>query len=262
MRNIPEPDFHVSPFLNLYYSLEVSTGTIPEEYNREYANRMKAVFPGPILQRFKELHDRQRFSWRAKACLGDMISEDKLRESMLMLAGELKDLLAEGFSLYQTYWKEIEPNLISAREALTANKGELEALLGTISESLQTPWKIEDLHIQLVDPFTGEPIGKDAIALGIGSVTALPAKDLTAVSYFFILHEAAHILVWDTVRNIAEKYTTEEHAEYIDEAVMNLICQSAIKHVEGFSERFRKAIEEAKKRNFPPTLDSGKPDTP
>jgi len=261
MWNSPRTHFHVSPSLNLYYSLEVSTGTVMEVYNEEYAKQMKEVFPERILETFKELHDRQRFSWRAKSSLFDGISEKRLEESMLLLANEFNDFLNEAFSHYQTHWKKISSNLMSAREALEEHKGELEALLATISDLLRIPWEIKELYVQLVDPFTGEPVGKNVIALGIGSITSLPSTDLATVGYFFILHEATHILVWDTIRKIAAGYATEEHAEYIDEAVMNLITGTVMKR-SGFWERFLKAMEEAAKLKFPPTSRIEKPTTP
>jgi len=256
----PRTHFHVSPSLNLYCSLEVSTGTVIEVYDEDYAKQMKEVFPRRILDKFKELHDGQRFSWRAKSSLFEGISEKRLQESMFLLANEFNDLLNEAFSHYQTHWKKISPNLMYAREALEEQKGELEALLAAISDLLRFPWKVEELHVQLVDPFTGEPIGKDMIALGIGSITSLPSADLATVCYFFVLHEATHILVWDTIRKIPAGCTTEEHAEYIDEAVMNLITGTVMKR-SGFWERFLKAMEEAAKLKFPPTSRIEKPST-
>ena len=86
MKHSPKTYFHVSPFLNLYYSLEVSTGTIVEVYNEEYAEQMKRFFPEQVMKTFKELHERQRFSWRIKSCLFDRISENNLKDSMLLLA--------------------------------------------------------------------------------------------------------------------------------------------------------------------------------
>lgn len=261
MRYSPETYFHFSAFLNLYYSLEVSTGTIMEEYNEEYAEQMKKVFPEQILKKFKELHDKQRFSWKIKSCLFARISENKLKDSMFLLANEFNDLLTDAFSYYQTYWKKISPNLLRARKVLKKSKNELERLLAMISDLLQISWRIEELHVQLVDPFTGEPIGKNAISLGIGSIASLPSTDLTAISYFFILHEATHILVWDSIRAMAEKYTTEEHAEYIDEAVMNLISNSILKREDEFREKFWKAMKVANKMKFPPPSHLEKPET-
>ena len=49
----PEIAFHVSPFINLYYSLEVSTGTVMEVYVEEYAKQMKKVFPKNVLEKIK-----------------------------------------------------------------------------------------------------------------------------------------------------------------------------------------------------------------
>ena len=104
MGDSPRTHFHVSPFLNLYYSLEVSTGTIIEAYNEEYAEQMKEVFPKRILEGFKDLHYSQKFSWRVKSCLFDRISEKKLRHSMHLLATEFFASLtfggtSSGFSL-------------------------------------------------------------------------------------------------------------------------------------------------------------------
>lgn len=261
MKHSPKTYFHVSPFLNLYYSLEVSTGTIVEVYNEEYAEQMKRVFPEQILKISKELHDSQRFSWRIKSCLSDRISQNKLKKSMLLLTNEFNDLLTNAFSYYQTYWKRVSPNLVRARKVLEENKNELERFLAMTSDLLQIPWRIKELHIQLVDPFTGEPIGENAVSFGVGPIASLPSTDLAAISDFFISHEARHILVWDSIRRIAEKYTTEEHAEYIDEAVMNLIRNSIVKRDDEFKEKFWKAIEVAKKMNFPPPSYIGKAET-
>ena len=258
----PRTYFHVSPFLNLYYSLEVSTGTVMEVYNEEYAEQMNEVFPKWILERFKDLHYSQKFSWRVKSSLFDGISEKKLKESMILLANEFDDLLRKAFSHYRPYWEKTNSNLISAREVLEENKKQLEELLDKTSDLLQIPWRTEELHIQLVDPFTGEPVGENVIALGIGPIVSLPSEELATISFFFISHEARHILVWDRIRKIAEKYTTEEHAEYIDEAVMNLIRESLFKRNARLQERFTKAVRAATKLKFPPPSFIGTPSTP
>lgn len=262
MIDAPEIYFRVSPFLNLYYSLEVATGTIREGYyDEEYAEKMSKVFPEKILKRFKRLHDDQMFSWEIKSCLFDKISDKKLKDSMLLLGNQFNDLLNDAHSYYQTYWKKVGPGLMKARKVLEENKKELERLLAMISDLLRLAWRIKELHIQLVDPFTGEPIGDNAICFGVDSIVSIPSTSLTALSYFFILHEAQHMLVWDSVRKVAEKYTTEEHAEYIDEAVMNLISNSVLKLEEKYAQKFYKAMEVAKKLKFPPTSYIKKPKT-
>ena len=260
--NSPETHFHVSPFLNLYYSLEVSTGTVMEVYHEGYAEKMKKIFPNRILERFKQLHYSQRFSWRLKSCLFDRISEKKLRHSMFLLATEFNEVLNEAFSYYQSYWDTISPGIVSAKEVLEENKNQLEVILAMTSDLLGIPWRNEELHIQLVDPFTGEPVGENVISLGIGSIVSLPSEDLATVSFFFISHEARHILVWDGIRKIAEEYTTEEHAEYIDEAVMNLIRESPFKRNAKLQESFTKAMQAAAKHKFPPPSFIGTPSTP
>lgn len=153
-------------------------------------------------------------------------------------------------------------HLDRSREVLEANKSQLEELLAMTSDLLQIPWRCEDLHIQLVDPFTGEPVGENVIALGIGSIVSLQPTELATISYLFISHEATHILVWDTIRKIAEKYTTEEHAEYIDEAVMNLIRGSLVNRKPEFQSKLRKAMKAAAKVKFPPPSYIGTPSTP
>lgn len=262
MTDTPEIYFHVSPYLNLYYSLEVATGTIREVYDEEYAEKMSKVFPERTLKRFKLLHDEQRFSWKIKSCLFDKISKNKLKGSMLLLADQLNDLLNEAYSDYQIYWKKVGPDLIRAGEWLEENKKELKKLLAIGSDLLQMSWRISELHIQIVDPFTGEPTGENTMSLGLGPAVSMPSIYLVPGSYFLILHEAQHILVGDSVRRVAEKYVTEEHAEYIDEAFMNMISSSILKRDEKFRDKFLKAMEVAKKLNFPPTSYLEKPKTP
>lgn len=254
--------FQVSPFLNLYYSLEVATGTVIEEYNEEYAKRMNEVFPERILKEFKELHDRQRFSWNIKSCLYKRTSDNKINDAMLSLASRFKCLLDDAFFHYKAYWNKVGPSLTKARELLEENRNECQKLLAMVSDMLHMPWRIGELNVQLVDPFTGEPIGEDTVCFGVGPIAAISPEYLTAISYFFILHEATHILVWDGIRKVAEKHTTEEHAEYIDEAVMNLVSYSILGREERFRERFQKAMEIADKLKFPPTSYIGEPKTP
>lgn len=231
-----------------------------EVYNEEYAKQMNEVFPNRILERFKDLHYSQKFSWRVKSSLFDRISEKKLKESMILLADEFHDLLTEAFSYFRSYWERINSNLVSAREKLEENKNQLEELLAKTSDLLQIPWRTEKLHIQLVDPFTGEPVGENVIALGIGLIASLPSEELVTISFFFILHEATHILVWDTIRKIAAKYATEEHAEYIDEAVMNLIRGSLFKQNPELQKKFQKTMQAAVKLAPPSYI--GTPRTP
>ena len=49
--------------------------------------------------------------------------------------------------------------------------------------------------------------------------------------------------------------TRREQAEYVDEAVMNLIMNSVLKKEEALGERFQKAIQEAGRLGFPPMHD-------
>jgi len=144
---------------------------------------------------------------------------------------------------------------------LEANKKDCENLLAGVSDLLRIPWEMKELYVYLVDPFTGEPIERNTVCLGIGPICSLSPTDLCAVSYFFISHEAAHILVWDLVRTVARRFTTEAHAEYVDEAVMNLIMNSVLRKEEAFGERFQKAIQEAGRLGFPPTSYVQKPVT-
>lgn len=252
MEDTLEIYFHISPFLNLYYSLEVATGTIIEEYNEEYAGRMSKILPDHIMKKYKQLHDAQRFSFKIKSSLFDDVSEAKIKDSMLLLAKQFNDLLNEAFSHYQTYWKEVSPSLMKAREVLEVNKNECKRLLMMVSDLLHIPWRIEELHIHLVGPFTGEPINENTICLGVGFITTTLPVHLTTITYFFILHEATHTLVSDSVRTMAERYTTEEHAEFIDEAIMNLISNSILKLDAEFQGNFNKAMEVADKLKFPP----------
>lgn len=249
----PQIVFHVSPSLNLYYSLEVATGTIIEAYDEEYALKMKKIFPYNILKRFKELHEPQRYSFRVKTSLFNGISVERLKNSMLTLSSEFYELLKKAYPHYEKHWNEIGSALLKAKNILEKQKAEYGTLISSVSNLLKIPWEIEELRVQLVDPFTGEPIGRNIISLGIGSIASLPASDLATVSSFFILHEATHILVGDIIRKTSKKYTTEEHSEYIDEAVMNLISSSVLNREIQFKERFGKSMDKASEMNFPPT---------
>jgi len=106
--------FRVSPFLNLYYGLEVTTGTVAESYNEDYGERMSKLFPEQILREFEELHDAQKLSWRVKQCLFEGISESRLNESMSLLSDRFTDLLNDAFSYYREYWEEHGPSLVKA----------------------------------------------------------------------------------------------------------------------------------------------------
>jgi len=128
--------FHVSPSLNLYYSLEVATGSVKEAYNEEYAKLMKEVFPESVLKRFVELTDSQRFPWKLKSCLFDGISQSRLEKSLLLHARDYYHMLREAFSSYQEYWEEVRSRLRKAEAELGKVREDYEALIVMASDTL------------------------------------------------------------------------------------------------------------------------------
>lgn len=209
--------FSVSPFMNLYYSLEVATGSIKEAYNEEFAKRMKEIFPEDILERFARLSNSQRFSWLLKSCLSKEISRSKLEKSLLSLAREYHQLLTEAFSSYQGYWKQTQSSLLRVKGELEKVRESCQSLITTASEVLNLPLKTKKLDVYILDAPAGEPIDRKAIAYG---------ASLQVPFFALILHEATHTLIGEKIRIESRKYTNDEHAEYIDEAIANLITNS------------------------------------
>ncbi len=215
--------FRVSPFMNLYYSLEVATGSVKEAYNEEYAKRMKEIFSEEILESFARLSNRQRFSWLLKSCMSEEISQSKLEKSLLSLASEYHRLLTEAFSRYQVYWKQIQSDLLRVKSELEKVRESCQSLIITASEVLNLPLKSKKLDVYILDAPAGEPINHKAIAYG---------ASLQVPFFALILHEAIHTLVDEKIRIASKKYTNDEHAEYIDEAIMNLIAKSTLSHLD------------------------------
>jgi len=213
----PRICFKVSPWLNLYYSLEVGAGSYVYILSQEYAEIMKTVFPQDLRKRFVEIHEPQRFSWRIKSSLFNGISKIKMEESLTNLAKEHYFILKEAYRYYESYWKGVSPILEEVAGHLETVRLDLEALLEEASAVTLIPWKVEELDIFILDAPTGEPVGNQAI--GYGTRIGVPF-------FHLILHEATHMLVEHKVCDIAQKYTNEWHASYIDEAVNNLLSNT------------------------------------
>jgi hypothetical protein len=244
--------FSVSPFMNLYYSLEVATGSIKEAYNEEFAKRMKEIFPEDILERFARLSNNQRFSWLLKSCLSREISRSKLEKSLLSLAREYHQLLTEAFSSYQGYWKQTQSSLLRVKGELEKVRESCQSLITTVSEVLNLPLKTEKLDVYILDAPAGEPIDHKAIAYG---------ASLQVPFFALILHETTHILVGEKIRLASRKYTSDEHAEYVDEAIMNLITKSVLSRLEPAQMKELVQTEKSIRRivtGFPPHSDDPK----
>lgn len=211
--------FRVSPFMNLYYSLEVATGSVKEAYNEEYAKRMKEIFPEDILERFARLSNCQRFSWLLKSCLSKEISQSKLEKNLLSLAREYHQLLSEAFSSYQKYWTHIRSSLLRVKGELEKVRESCQSLINLASQIANLPLKTRKLDVYILDAPAGEPINHKAIAYG---------ASLQVPFFVLILHETIHTLIGEKIRLTSRRYTNDEHAEYIDEAIMNLITKSVL----------------------------------
>lgn len=245
--------FHISPFLNLYYSLEVATGSVKEAYNEEYAKRMKEIFPENILKSFARLSERQSFSWMLKSCLFDEISQSKLEEALSSLARDYYQVLGEAFSSYQEYWEKAHSNLRRAKAELEEVKEDYQALIVMASDMANIPLKMKKLDIYILDAPTGESINDNAIGYGVS---------LQVPFFLLILHETMHILVGQTIRVLSRKYTNDEHAEYIDEAIVNLITNSVFSRLEQtLMKKFVQTEKSIKKLVPPLPLYSEKPET-
>ncbi len=211
--------FRVSPFMNLYYSLEVATGSVKEAYDEGYAEQMKEIFPENILERFELLSDRQRFSWLLKSCLSEEISKIRLEQSLSSLAREYNQLLTEAFSSYQEYWKQVQSSLLRIKRKLEKVRETCQSLIIMASNVVNLPLKTKKLDVYILDAPAGEPINHKAMAYG---------ASLQVPFFALILHEATHSLIGEKIRVVSRKYTNNEHAEYIDEAIVNLVTKSVL----------------------------------
>ena len=245
--------FHISRFLNLYYSLEVATGSVKEHYNEEYAKRMKEIFTENILNGFAQLSESQRFSWMLKSCLFDELSQSKLEETLSLLARNYYHVLSEAFSSYQEYWEKAHSNQERVKAELENVKEDCQLLIMMASDMANIPLKTKKLDVYILDAPTGEPINDNAIGYG----ASLPVP-----FFLLILHEAIHILIGQRIRTLCRKYTGDEQAEYIDEAIVNLITKSVLSRCEQpLLDKFVRTENSVKKLVPPLPLCGDKPET-
>jgi hypothetical protein len=87
------------------------------------------------------------------------------------------------------------------------------------SDVIHLPLKTKKLDVYVLDAPAGEPINHNAIAYGVS---------LQVPFFALIVHETTHTLIGEKIRIESRKYTNDEHAEYIDEAIVNLITNSVL----------------------------------
>jgi len=127
--------------------------------------------------------------------------------------------LSEAFSSYQKYWTHIQSSLLRVKGELEKVRESCQSLITLASQMVNLPLKTKKLDVYILDAPAGEPINHKAIAYG---------PSLQVPFFILILHETTHVLVGEKIRVASRKYTNDEHAEYIDEAIMNLITKSVL----------------------------------
>jgi len=121
------------------------------------------------------------------------------------------------------------------------------------SDMLGIPLRMKELDVYLLDAPSGEPIGDRAIGFGM----RLPVP-----SFLLVLHEAIHVLVGQTIRLLSGRYTDDEHAEYIDEAIVNLITSSVLSRLKpSLKEKFDQTEKTIKRLVSPLPPYSERPET-
>jgi len=200
----PRLFFVINPFINAYYHLERSSGSVFENFSAKYRIKTRDLLDESAVQDYmKLLGSPQRISWLFKKAASQSSSINEFREVSEKLTG---DWLANIFHIldvstekYLDYFKEeAGPKLEEYKVSLVKVEPEIRTRLSKISTIVKKPWRSRLYTVYLIESLSseygmgGEPIFDEAISVGI--------MPIDMATDFVIPHELAHILIGDIVR--------------------------------------------------------------
>jgi hypothetical protein len=206
--------FIISFGLNLFFHLEVISGSVPQRFSKKYALKYPEFFE--LAKKFRWEFDPQVISWNFK---NEIEKSNAFGKGGLKFGKKIKQIYKKAAKLYKPYWeKEIKGKLIRFKEELEKKRRQIEAIVEKIENFTGIRFK-PTIKIYLVEALSeeykcGGEVLDDGIVIGI-----IKDWDFTKV---VITHELVHLNVRERIiQKIPFAY--EKDADKINEALTDLI---------------------------------------
>lgn len=200
----PRLSFVINPYINAYYHLERSSGSVFENFSAKYRIKTRDLLDESVVHDYmKLLGSPQRISWLFKKAASQSSSIKEFREISEKLTNDWLANIYHIFDVstekYLDYFKEeAGPKLEEYKVSLVEVEPEIRTKLSRISTIVKKPWRSKLYTVYLVESLSsvyvmgGEPIFDEAISVGI--------MPIDMATNFVIPHELAHILIGDVIR--------------------------------------------------------------
>jgi len=207
-------EFVISFGLNLFFHLEVISGSVPQRFSKKYALKYPEFFE--LAKKFRWEFDPQVISWDFK---NEIEKSNAFEKGGIKFGKKIKQIYKKAAKLYKPYWeKEIKRKLIRFKEKLEKKRRQIEAIIKKIENFTGIRFK-PTIKIYLVEALSeeykcGGEILDDGIVIGI-------IKDWNFAKVI-ITHELVHLNIRERIiQKIPFAY--EKDRDKINEALTILI---------------------------------------
>jgi hypothetical protein len=212
--------FVISSGLNLFFHLEVISGSVPQRFSKKYASKYPEFFE--LAKKFRWEFDPQVISWNFK---NEIEKQNVFEKGGIKFGKKIKQIYKKAAKLYKPYWeKKIKGKLIRFKEELEKKRRQIEAIAEKIENFTGIRFK-PTIKIYLVEALSDEykcggEILDDGIVIGI-----IKNWDFTKV---VITHELVHLNIREMIIQKVP-FWYEKDRDKINEALTDLITSFILK---------------------------------
>jgi len=206
--------FIISFNLNLFFHLEVISGSVRQRFNKKYA--LKYPEFSKIAKEFRWEFDSQTISWNFKKRIE---KPNAFERGGIEFGRKIKKIYQKAVKLYKPYWEhEIEEKLKRFKEELKGKREWIEEIIRKIEKFTGRTFK-KVVNIYLVEALSQEyGIGAEPLTNGIAIGRI---KDPTLLK-LIITHELVHLNLMNKVIRIVPLHYRKDETK-INEAIADLI---------------------------------------
>ncbi len=216
--------FLVSFKMNLFFHLEVISGSVPVRFNKKYISKYPKFIS--LAKKFRWNFDPQTISWYFKKRIE---KPNAFEKAGIEFGRNVEKIFKEAAKLYKPHWEnEIKKRLENFEKSLEKEKNWLDSLnsnIQKIENITKIPFSTNRINIYLVEALSQEygKIGGEPL---INGIAVGRIKDLEVLK-MVITHELVHLNLMNRIINLLpEKYRKEEHQ--INEAITDLIARRVL----------------------------------
>ena len=206
--------------LNLFFHLEVLSGSVPQRYSKKYTSKYPEFVR--LAKEFKWEFEPQTISWNFK---NRIVKKRVFEEGGLAFGKKIKHIYIKAMKLYKPYWdSEIKEKLEKFKVIVEKKKKRISRKAEKIEKFTGFKFKKRKIKIYLIEALSqeygigGEPLD-EGVAIGI-------VKDEKLLE-MIIVHELVHLNLMDRIiKRIPIKYKKDESK--INEAITNLITHRVL----------------------------------